>query len=456
MKPLTIKKCLLLCLLLAACSDWRYRPLPGLATVNLQRGYRIHQAVQSNDSSLLILLQFSGGGTRAAALGYGVLEALQQQPLASGTLLDQVDLVFGVSGGSILAAYFSLHGPAAIPSFERHFLKQDFQKRLFSQLFSLANWPYLTAPDYGRGDLLQQELDRALFHHATFADLRRHRRGPFAVISATDMSQGTRLDFTQKFFDVLCLDLDALPLARAVAASSAVPILFSPITLNNRGGQCGYRLPAEMADALADDPQQLQSQTRREYAQRLLSYQNSAQRPYIHLLDGGLTDNLALRAMLDLTDLYSEQKLLHQFLNGNVRKIVVINVNAQNEITSTLDRSAAIPDLSAQVMAVIDIPIAQNTAESLRRFRAFVDGWNAQASRRVSMYFVSLNLRDLPPGELRERVLNLPTSFHLPPAAIDDLKRAARQLLARSSEYQRLLRDLRTTPVPLAEGGASH
>lgn len=429
-----MKVLLPLLMFLAGCSWVQYQPL---ATIDRSRPGELElQASANNDPELFMVVQFSGGGSRAAGLGYGVLEELQKQSFGRSNLLREIDLAFGVSGGSILATYLGLHGSATLPAFERKFLKRNFQRQLLQQLFSTASWPRLLSPEYGRGDLLQEQLDRALFHGATFRDLWRGA-GPAVVISATDMSQGSRLDFTQDFFNVLCLDLGALPLARAVAASSAVPVLFNPITLNNNGGRCGYRLPDDLRRELYGEPDKLQSQTRREYAQRLLRYEDSRNRPYIHLLDGGLTDNLGLRALLDVTEIHSDRTIRRRFLDRRVQKILIVSVNAQNKISTDIDRSATVPGLEDMVAAIIDIPISQNSQESLRRLRSFVDSWNEDRKNPVEIYFVSLNLTDLPPSELRTQVLNLPTSFYLPPAAIDKLKAAARQLLAQSKEYQR-------------------
>ena len=47
------------------------------------------------------------------------------------------------------------------------------------------------------------------------------------------MTLGARFEFTQDQFDLLCSDLSTVPVARAVAASSAFPILLSPLTLHN-------------------------------------------------------------------------------------------------------------------------------------------------------------------------------------------------------------------------------
>ena len=193
----------LLPFLLAACSLIEYQPLATIDHVDRSRGYRLEAALDTtqNDDGLLLVLLFSGGGTRAAAFGYGVLETLAATPVTgygkTESLLAKIDLVHGVSGGSILATYLALHGADTVPQFERQFLRQNLQSAVLRQLFSLANLPRLTAPEYGRGDLLAEELDRLLYHGATFAALDSGRKGPFAVISATDMSIGQRIEFTQ-------------------------------------------------------------------------------------------------------------------------------------------------------------------------------------------------------------------------------------------------------------------
>ncbi|MDO4776553.1 MAG: patatin-like phospholipase family protein [Cardiobacteriaceae bacterium] len=446
-------------LMLSACSLVQYQPLETLDRIDTRQGYRLHNSLQqqSGDEAFIVLM-ISGGGSRAAALGYGVLEALARQPVHLGSrkrkLADSIDLVYGVSGGAVLAAYYSLHGADTIPRFEKHFLKQNFQRQVVRQVFSAANLPRLTSPEFGRGDLLEEQFETTLFGKATFGDLETSRKGPFAVISATDMSAGNRLDFTQEYFDAMCLDLSRLRLARAVAASSAVPIIFSPLTLNNHGGNCGYRLPQRILQTLDSDSGKLQEETRREFARNLSLYENSRERPYIHLLDGGLTDNLGLRSLLDLTEIYPENVLYRQFRQKHIRHIVIINVNAQNQMASDIDKSAAVPGLRDVVSALIDIPIDQHSLETLRRFRAVTDNWNATRHQqpggtRAHMYFVSLNLRDLPPSPLRDKVLNIPTRFFLPPDDVNHLKQAAHLLLAQSGEYQRLLRALSAPPATI-------
>ncbi len=449
--------CACLLPLFSACALVQYQPLETISQVNLREGYRLQNNLLQNDDEVFTILMFSGGGSRAAALGYGVLEELNKQKVVIGgretTLLDSVDLVYGVSGGSVLAAYYSLHGKNTIPAFEQQFLKQNFQSQIIDQVFSLANMPRLTSPEFGRGDLLQEQFEHSLFGKTTFGDLATRRQGPFAVISATDMSQGNRLDFTQEYFDIMCLNLSKLPLARAVAASSAVPLVFSPLTLNNNGGNCGYTLPAELQAALAGDGKEesLQSQTRREYIAMLQQYGNSQERPYIHLLDGGLTDNLGLRSLLDNTEIYTSSAQQRRLLNHHLRTMIFINVNAQNQMDTAIDKSAAIPGFTDVLNAIVNVPIDQNSQASLRRVRSLTDQWNQDMAEhpdkpQIALHFVSLNLRDLPESPLRKNVLNISTSFQLPAGDVNDLKTAAGILLRQSPEYARLLESLSVKP----------
>lgn len=436
--------------LLSACSLVKYQPVAGIDAVDLKQGYRFETSKlqREDDDDTLIVIMFSGGGTRAAALGYGVLEQLNQQQVTIGgkrkSLLANVDVVVGVSGGSVLAAYFALKGEDTIPLFYKRFLHQNFQRQVVKQAFSMSNLPRLASPEYGRGDLLQEQFENYLFGKTTFRDLEKNAKGPFAIISATDMGIGERFNFTQEYFDPMCIDLGDLRLARAVAASSSVPMVFAPITLNNNGGRCSYTPPIKIEDADDSETGRQQSRTIKEFYERFQKYADGKNRPYIHLIDGGLTDNLGMRSLLDMTEMYPEK-----ILTNNIRHIVVINVNAQNQVSSNLDKTAAVPGFRDVVSSIVNIPIDQNSQESLRRFRAFVDQWNKdKQTDGISFSFVSLNLKDLPPSELREKVLNIPTSFYLPPEDVDNLRTAAAELMKQSLDYRNLLAEFAAHPNP--------
>ena len=80
-----------------------------LVSRDTDNGYYFHlQNRPNNSEELLVILAFSGGGTRAAALSFGVLEALRAKTITidgeERSLLDEVDAISSVSGGSFTAA----------------------------------------------------------------------------------------------------------------------------------------------------------------------------------------------------------------------------------------------------------------------------------------------------------------------------------------------------------------
>ena len=436
--------------LLTACHSILYQPAKTLTQIDPEKGYRLEKTMQQAlEKENLVIVTFSGGGSRAVSLGYGVLEQFQQatvRPTERGdTLLQNIDVVYGVSGGSVLAAYLALEGQETIPKFKEFFLKKDFQKKVINEVFSLSNVPRLTSPQFGRSDLLQEQLNLALYNGKTFADLARKRKGPFAVINATDMTAGQKVSFTQDFFDWLCVDLNDIEIARAVAASSAVPLIFSPITLNNHAGF--FHAESKKAFLMQTQPgNHLLLNNFNAMQKRLARYQNSVEQPYLHLVDGGLTDNLGLASLLDMSNLLSVRKLYAELKKSALRHVVVVSVNAQNERTSHIDKSADVPGVREVVDTVINVPIDKATESTVQYSQKFANQWNAYAKRqreaKIKVYFVNVSLKDLPEGQLKKDVLNIGTSFYLPESDVDKLREAAKILLMQSKEYHAALKAL--------------
>ena len=436
--------------LLTACHSILYQPAKTLSQIDPEKGYRLEKTMQQAlEKENLVIVTFSGGGSRAVSLGYGVLEQFQQatvRPTERGdTLLQNIDVVYGVSGGSVLAAYLALEGQETIPKFKEFFLKKNFQKKVINEVFSLSNVPRLTSPQFGRSDLLQEQLNLALYNGKTFADLARKRKGPFAVINATDMTAGQKVSFTQDFFDWLCVDLNDIEIARAVAASSAVPLIFSPITLNNHAGFC--HAESKKAFLMQTQPgNHLLLNNFNAMQKRLARYQDSVEQPYLHLVDGGLTDNLGLASLLDMSNLLSIRKLYAELKKSALRHVVVVSVNAQNERTSHIDKSADVPGVREVVDTVINVPIDKATESTVQYSQKFANQWNAYAKRqrdaKIKVYFVNVSLKDLPEGQLKKDVLNIGTSFYLPESDVDKLREAAKILLMQSKEYHAALKAL--------------
>ena len=217
---------------------------PPIERVDLASGYRMARLIKReqrrNHPEAMVLLAFSGGGTRAAALSYGVLEELHRTPITVGgqpeperSFLDEVDLITGVSGGSFTALAYALYGERLFTEFEPRFLKRDVQSELIERALSPRNWGALASAGFGRSELAADYYDEILFGGATFGDLLKRRDAPAALVTGTDLSTGARFEFSQEQFDRMCSDLGPVRLARAAATSSAVPVVLSPVTWVN-------------------------------------------------------------------------------------------------------------------------------------------------------------------------------------------------------------------------------
>jgi len=172
-----------------------------------------------------LALAFSGGGTRAAALSYGVLLELRDTTISIAgkplRLLDEVDTISSVSGGSFTAAYFGLYGDRIFEDFEERFLKRNVERDLLLRILQPQNLIRLIFPFFDRSELVIQYYDEQIFDGARFADLA-EAHGPMIQINSTDLTGGGKFTFVQSQFDLLCSDLSALKIARNVVLLDAI------------------------------------------------------------------------------------------------------------------------------------------------------------------------------------------------------------------------------------------
>lgn len=438
----------LLALSLAGCSSWHYTVNAPLERYDPAYGYRFTStASPENSDSLFIVVTFSGGGLRAAAMAYAVLERLAAEPIRwngrSTRLLDEVDLINAVSGGSVTAAYYALHGERIFRDFEPRLFHRDLQDRLESRILGAGSIPRLLSPRYGRIDMVQEFLDEVLFEGKTFAELSAQRRRPYVIISASDMSLGSRFEFTQPFFDLLCSDLDKLPIARAVAASSAMPLVFSPVTLWNYAGTCG--LPPRVQPARAQGAMAArQAQRERE----IDSYLDRERRPYIHLLDGALADNIGIRAILESAALFGGLDRAFEALGlGAMQKLVLIVVNAETDGDRSIDLNADVPTIGQVVRALVDVPINRYSYETQVFGRQSAEEWRRRRSESgaapLDMYLIDVSLGAVRDPAERQFLMSVPSTLQLPRESTDRVRRAASRLLDDSPDFRRLLESLR-------------
>lgn len=442
------RACVLLLLmgLLSACSSlrpWQNLPLVSEAPPD-------STVAATDEGAMALFVTMSGGGARAAAFGYGVLDALRETRVHWNgrelTLLDELDVISGVSGGSIIAAYYAAFGLDTFPAFELEFLRQDFQDSLLSNLLRVGTLRDLSSPWFGRTHLLARRLDE-LYRGKTFGDLARQPGRPRLLISATDLSLGASFEFSWSQFALICSDLASVPLSFAVAASSAVPIALSPMTLKNHNASC----PRPPLDAASAEPG--------DYRVRLLrdnqrSYLDAGERPFIHLVDGGLADNLGLRGLLDRSR--ADGGLRDSVRRGSrvpIQKLVIIAVNAERDPAERIDASDQVPRTAQVIDALLFGSGARATQETLGLLSDTAQAWRRELGRAArdgndafapdaQVHVVNVNLRDAPELLGRRALLQIPTAFSIAHADVARLIEAGRHILRASPQFQALLQSL--------------
>jgi NTE family protein len=459
-----------LLLLTGGCAT---RPVnPPIAQADPKAGYRFetHQAQVDNKDSLVILA-FSGGGTRAAAFSYGVLEFLRRTEVVgpkgnTGRLLDQVDIITGVSGGSFTALAYGLYGEKLFDDYEQRFLKRDVQGEIISRTINPTNWGSLWSTGWGRSELAAQLYDEILFNGATFGDLQRGK-GPLILASATDISSGSRLVFNQSTFDILCSDLSAVRLSRAAAASSAVPVVLSPVTLNNYGGTCNTKLPdwvGRFTDT--DNPPRPAARAIRSL-KALQAYGDGASRPFIHLVDGGVSDNVGMRGVLDSLEVL---QALHEAgvktPLDSAKRIVVFIVNSLSLPPTQWDESETPPGTVEILLKAAGTPIDAYSYEATELLKDTAARWQTMrlirnstamasntdpavtAALRVpdpEIYAIDVSFPALKDKAELAYLNRQPTTFVLSDEAVDRLRAAAGTIITDSPEFKRLLKEVGLT-----------
>lgn len=456
-------------ILLTACGTFPRNP--PLAKYDPSAGYRFEQLDQGNNSDeLFVVLVFSGGGTRAAALSYGVLEALRDTRIESNerktSLLDEVDVISSISGGSFTAAYYGLRGEKTFDEFPAHFLYRPIQSELIKLALTPASLLKLAGPSFGRSDLAAEFYDREVFAASTYAQLIAQRRRPFVILNATDMTIGAQFSFIQDQFDLLCSDLAGVSLGRAVAASSAFPGGLTPLTFQNYAGTCDYHQPPWVALAMEDHQSRVNARRTARAEQRLSYSGTSPARAYIHLTDGGVADNIGLREPLTaITSVNNSWSLLRLINREKVNRLAVIVVNAATDPANPRDQTPDVPGLVDTITAAATVPLDNYSFDTLEILRATVDAYNKEGSaiagckslaaakgsqctldiaapHQIEFFQIEVAFDYIASVEERKWFKNLPTSLELPRETVDKLRSVGRRLLGEDPQFKALLKAL--------------
>lgn len=403
--------------------------------------------------TMITALTLSGGGARAAAFGLGVLHELKATHFVwdgkETTLLDEIGLISGVSGGSILATHYAMFGDETLTQFESDFLLNDFDEGLIERALSLSHFRDLASPWYGRSNVLEEHLDE-LYQGRNFGDLAARKGGPSLLITATDLSTGAPFEFTHEQFALICSDLNSVPLSFAVAASSAVPLVLSPMTLHNYSGSCTQSTAAY---------HEASSSIEANYRARMLktsaeSYINVQERPFLHLVDGGLSDNLGLRGLLDRVAVMGSIHDSFQGISaGSIRKLILIVVNSERDLAERIDQSDHVPTIPQVMDALLFGAGSRVTQMTLAMLDDDLHRWNQELANQrgilgspfaddAEIHVISVSLKDIPNPDQRQQALQTPTAFTIAPSNVKLLQEAARETLRQSIAFKRLKQSL--------------
>ena len=449
---------------LTACTAHYPRSSPISSIKSLENYSLKEKGYTERSEELLLLLTFSGGGTRAAAFSYGVLEALADTKISINgkerRLLDEVDLISSVSGGSFTAAYFGLFGDRIFEDFDNKFLKRNVQSDLLKRMFSPLSWPKLWSLYYDRSDLAADFYDELLFEKKTFKSLSRPN-SPIIAINATDAALGSQFSFIGSQFAPICTDLSSFPVSRAVTASSAVPGAFSSVILKNYAGTCDYHLPELALKAIKG---KITSTRQYHQARKLQAYLDVENYPYIHLFDGGISDNLGIRGIINATLITGDiWKKLEEVNLEETSKLAIIVVNSRkDQDVSFAKKDYSIPFIDTLGVAS-SVPLDHYSFETMELLRDNMKRWQESItkgrckemkSKAVSdgksdstenqdcaakTYLIEVDFDALKDKTEKEHLKDLPTTFNLESQDVDRLRKAARLILQESDEFQDLI-----------------
>jgi len=446
---------LTLALLVSGCAHFPVNaPLPPAGS---HAGYRFQNAApQTNSDDLFLMLAFSGGGTRAAALSYSVLEELKKTEVGQldnqHPLLKDVGLISAVSGGSFTATYYALWGDRIFSDFEPRFLKKNVQTGLLLRAMAPWNLVRLPSPSFSRTELAAEYYDHLLFKGATYADIMAQPGHPFLCVNATDVASGARFEFTQDEFDLIQSDLSQFPVSQAVAASSALPPYLTPVTLKNHSAEQAEAEPEWIQSILCDPA----ASTRMKYIASQAHSYTDGHRNYIHLVDGGFSDYLGLRGAIDRVIAREQSAHVPSVPWKLPRRVALIVVDADRDYDYGWDSKESSLGLGTLLGSVGQVTVSHYSFETIELFKEVMGrlsrertGSGDSSPVEIETYVIELHFNQLP-NEADRRFFNtVPTSLQLPSKTVDRLRQLAARQLADNVEFRRLVSDLRNQSIKL-------
>ena len=433
-------------LILSSCS----RPDYNIKGKN--EGTSVSQNIPQDDNTL-VFVSLSGGGTRAAAMSWKVLEELKKIPYiytdkkdnrVQSTLANEIDYISGISGGSFAAAAWCFYKDD-MELFRKRFIERDIEGALEKKVFfPPTNLIRLMSPYYDRINIASEFYDNEVFDKKTFNDLPAH---PVLWINATHLALGERFTYDKTHFDYLASDLSKYPIGYACAASSAFPVLLSPITLKNYSEQIDlegdekYKLAYKNFHELEDVEEYFYIKSREFY--------NDPKNKFVHLADGGVVDNQGLQVIIDQ---FETNGIINKKLNDGdnpLKRLIIININAgvsPTDESCEKENAPKIPSVIKDTMVSSMDILSAKRWKNIKKLCEEVDKTSyidVDDKKLIKTYPIEINIRNLEDENNRIEFNKLPTSFKLSGEQVRLIDRVVPILIEEEFNMKRLKEDQR-------------
>jgi NTE family protein len=194
-------------------------------------------------------------------------------------------------------------------------------------------------------------------------------------------------------------------------------------------------------------------------ARRIEHYAGPEGKQFVHLVDGGISDNLGLRALFDKATYAGGYVALTEMTGyTRFRRVLHIVVNAQKERSAEGGETENPPGPLRTIQGASSLTLDRYTFETVENFQGDIATWMQELKTYrcaeesggsqpancsdLAAYFIELNLAQHPDSVEREFLVGLPTSLRLDREAVDRVIAAAATILNQSEDFKAFVRDM--------------
>ena len=223
-----------------------------------------------------------------------------------------------------------------------------------------------------------------------------------------------------------------------MTASSAVPIAFPPVVLKNYAGSCSLENDRFVRYVREHKSEHTRLQ---EIDSRIEAYNNPKKHPFIHLVDGGVSDNLGIRAITDRLELIAaggvyapDTQIPH--------KVLIISVDASVKPEKTVDESESKPSITDTIDAFSDAQFRLYNFETrllLEKKIKDIKHYYESQGHEIDIYHADISFSSVKTKSMKSYLNQLPTALELDESQVDILTGMGESLLRDNAAFKNFL-----------------